>query len=209
MSDHVLEDLCRRANEFYDRGDAFGGSGNLSVRAGESVWVTPTGFPLKGLRPADMSEVGLDGSVRGQHRPSKEYPFHLAIYRARSDVSGIVHLHAPYAVAVSCLADLAEPDPLPAITPYYLMRVAPLGIVDYFRPGSDELASAVGAKAADVDCMLLRNHGLICTGPTFAEAADRAIELEETCRLHFILRDSQVRTLTTDEKRDLERAYPK
>jgi ribulose-5-phosphate 4-epimerase/fuculose-1-phosphate aldolase len=124
-------------------------------------------------------------------------------------VSAVVHLHAPHAVAVSCLADLAEPTPLPALTPYFIMRIAPLGVVGYFRPGSEELAAAVGEKAVSVDCMLLRNHGLICTGSTFAEAADRALELEETCRLYLTLGSRNARTLTSAEVRELEEAFPK
>ena len=207
MIESMLEDLCRGGDDFYSRGDAFGGSGNLSVRAGDSVWITPTGAALKGLRPSDLAEVDFDGSPRGEHRPSKEYPFHLAVYRNRPDINGIVHLHAPHSVAVSCLAELTDHDPLPPLTPYYVMRVAPLGVVDYFRPGSDELATAVGAKAADCDCMLMRNHGLICAGPTFADAAARAIELEETCRLYLILRESPVRTLSEDDVRDLRRSF--
>ena len=207
MRETMLEDLCRGGDDFYARGDAFGGSGNLSVRSGGAVWITPTGSALKGLRPADLAEVDLDGSPRGENRPSKEYPFHLAIYRQRSDINAVVHLHAPHSVAVSCLAELRDHDPLPPLTPYYVMRVAPLGVVDYFRPGSDDLAVAVGEKAADFDCMLMRNHGLICTGPTFADAAARAVELEETCRLYFIIRGSPVRTLSDDDIRDLRHAF--
>lgn len=209
MNEAVLQTLCDRADEFYARGDAFGGSGNLSVREGDSVWITPTGYQLKGMVQDDLAEVGLDGAVRGRNRPSKEVPFHLAIYRARPDVKGIVHLHAPYSVAVSCLADLSEPEPIPALTPYFLMRVAPLGVVEYFRPGSAELAAAIGRKAESVDCMLLRNHGLVCTGSSFVEAADRAIELEETCKLHILLRGSRTRLLTAGERRELEEAFPR
>jgi ribulose-5-phosphate 4-epimerase/fuculose-1-phosphate aldolase len=87
------------------------------------------------------------------------------------------------------------------------MRVAPLGVVDYFRPGSKELAAAVKEKVKSFDNMLMRNHGLICTGRDFKEAADRAMELEETCRLFFTLHGHQVRTLTADEIRELNEAF--
>lgn len=203
----VLEELCARADDFYARGDAFGGSGNLSVRIGDAMRITPTGSALKNLDASMLASVSLDGAVAGAQQPSKEYPFHLAIYRARADLNAVVHLHAPHAVAVSCLADLTEETPLPALTPYYIMRVAPLGVVEYFRPGSAELAAAVGEKAKRFDCMLLRNHGLICTGTSFGEAADRAIELEETCRLYLLLRGSRVRTLTSDEITALEKTF--
>ena len=208
MVQEILVDLCRRADEFYARGDAFGGSGNLSVRIDETVWITPTGCALKDLSPAQMSRMTLSGEVV-DNRPSKEYPFHLGIYRARPDVHAIVHLHSPHAVAVSCLAGISEPDPLPPLTPYYIMRVAPLGVVEYFRPGSEELAAAIAEKAERFDNMLLRNHGLICTGADFKDAADRAIELEETCRLFFILHGHEVRLLSPKEIQSLKDVYGK
>lgn len=204
----MLEELCRRANEFYDRGDAFGGSGNLSLRAEKIVYITPTGYALKDLRPPDLARIDLGGTLLGENRPSKEYPFHLAVYRNRPDVAAVVHLHSPYAVAVSCLANLDKTRPLPALTPYYVMRVAPLGIVEYHPPGSDALATSVGEIAKDFSCMLLRNHGLVCTGSTFGEAADRAMELEETCRLFLLLRRESIRELTAEEIRFLEEMFP-
>ena len=207
MSHPEFERLCKTADDFYRRGDAFGGTGNLSVRLDDDVYVTPTGHALKGLTPERLAPISLDGRPLGDGRPSKEYPFHLAIYRARPDVRAIVHLHAPHAVAVSCLADLDEREPLPPITPYFVMRVAPLGVVPYCRPGSDALAAAVEAGIRDHDCLLLRNHGFVTTGATFAEAADRAFELEETCRLFFLLRNEQVRHLTSAEVEELQRAF--
>lgn len=208
MTDSMLEELCRRANEFYDRGDAFGGSGNLSLRAENIVYITPTGYALKDLRPADLARIDLGGTLLGENRPSKEYPFHLAVYGSRPGAAAVVHLHSPHAVAVSCLADLDDTRPLPALTPYYIMRVAPLGVVDYYPPGSRALAASVGEIAKDFSCMLLRNHGLICTGSTFGEAADRAMELEETCRLFLLLRGDRIRELTAEEIRVLEEAFP-
>jgi ribulose-5-phosphate 4-epimerase/fuculose-1-phosphate aldolase len=87
------------------------------------------------------------------------------------------------------------------------MRVAPLAIVPYYRPGSPELAAAVAEAAPSHNCMLLRNHGLICAGRTIDEAVDRAEELEQTARLYFTLRGEQVRLLTGDEVAELKRAF--
>jgi len=97
--------------------------------------------------------------------------------------------------------------PLPPITPYYFMRVAPLAVLPYYRPGSPALAEAVGKAAPAHNCMLLRNHGLICMGASLSEAVDRAEELEQAARLYFILRGDRVRHLTQDEVRGLERAF--
>lgn len=204
----VLDQLCVSAESFFARGLAFGSTGNLSVRAGESIWITPTGQQLRGLSPDRLAEIALDGTPRNANRPSKEYPFHTGIYRARSDVNAIVHLHSTYSVALSCLADLDPARPMPAMTPYFFMRVAPLAIVPYFRPGSQALADAItSAAAAASNCLLLRNHGLVTCGSNWNEAVDRAEELEETAKLYFLLRGERLRELTASDLDELAAAF--
>lgn len=205
--DAVLESLCETAESFYQRGHAFGSTGNISARVGGRVWVTPTGKSLKGLTPGDLACVGLDGESLNENKPSKEFPFHLAVYARREDVRAVVHLHTLHSVALSCLEDFDEENPLPPLTPYYLMRVAPLAVLPYFRPGSPGLAEAVGRAAPLHNCMLLRNHGVVCAGSTLSEAVDRTEELEQTARLHFLLRGERVRLLTAEQVEELKRAF--
>jgi ribulose-5-phosphate 4-epimerase/fuculose-1-phosphate aldolase len=203
----LLEQVCETAQSFFDRGYAFGSTGNLSVRIEDRVWITPTGLPLKGLTPARLAEIDAQGQTLNGNKPSKEFPFHLAIYRRRPEARAIVHLHSTYAVALSCLADLDSTRPMPAITPYYFMRVAPLGIVAYHRPGSKELAEAVEAHASAHHSLLLRNHGLITSGVSWNEAVDRAEELEETAKLYFLLKGERLRELSEAEIDGIQRVF--
>lgn len=203
-----LDELCEIARSFFARGLAFGSTGNLSVRQGGRVWITPTGVSFRALEPEQLAEIGLDGAVTGANKPSKEYPFHLGCYRAAGDrAQAIVHLHSTYSVALSCLESIDPDEPMPAITPYYLMRVAPLGIVPYYRPGSAELGAAVERAAAAHNVLLLRNHGLIALGRTLDEAVDRAEELEETAKLYFLLRGETARRLTREEREEIRRVF--
>jgi len=203
MSDSVLEQLCEVANSLYERGYAHGSTGNISARVGDEVWVTPTGQPLRGLAPERLARLDLSGVRLDRNSPSKEHPFHTAIYRRRAEARAVVHLHSTYAVALSCLDSFAGDESLSPLTPYYFMRVAPLAVLPYFRPGSPALAEAVEGAAVAHHSMLLRNHGLICAGSTLSEAADRAEELEHTARLHFILRGEKTRALSPADVRDL------
>lgn len=208
MDIFTLEHLCEAGASFYDRGYAFGSTGNCSVRVGDRIWITPTGRPLKGLTPERLACIDLEGKTLNENRPSKELPFHLAVYRRREDAQAIVHLHSTYAVALSCLESLDAEQPLPPITPYYFMRVAPLAVLPYFRPGSPALAETVELAAASHNTMLFRNHGMTCLGSNLNEAVDRAEELEETARLYFLLRGERVRHLTPDEIEELRRTFP-
>ncbi len=207
MNNSELEQLCEVAASFYARGYAFGSTGNISARAGDRVWITPTGQSLKALRPEQLACIDPAGHLYNENKPSKEFPFHLAIYCQRPEANAIIHLHSGYATALACLEDLDESQPLPPITPYYLMRVAPLGVLPYYRPGSLELARAVEKMAERHHCLLMRNHGVICCGATLSEAVDRTEELEATARLFFQLRGERMRCLTAEEIGEIEEVF--
>jgi ribulose-5-phosphate 4-epimerase/fuculose-1-phosphate aldolase len=128
MNNSVLENLCEVADSFYRRGYAFGSTGNLSMRVEDEIWITPTGQSLKGLTTARLARIDLQGTSLNENRPSKEFPFHLAVYNQRPDARAIVHLHTIYSVALSCLEGFDPVNPLPPLTPYYFMRVAPLAV---------------------------------------------------------------------------------
>lgn len=180
----------------------------MSVRGGESVWITPTGQSLRHTTADSLAEIDMRGAARNGNQPSKEYPFHLEAYRARGErAKALVHLHSTWSVMLSCLENLSEEQPMPVFTPYYPMRVAPLAVVPYCRPGSEELARAIGKAAAGHDCMLLRNHGMVCLGRSMSEAVDRAEELEETAKLYFLLRNENIRLLTANERQEIQTAF--
>jgi len=203
-----IENLCEAAASFHARGYAFGSTGNLSVSDGQRVWISPTGASLRRLRPEMMAEIDMDGVALNGNKASKEYPFHLAAYRnSSSGARALVHLHSTWSVALSCLEDLDAAAPMPVFTPYYLMRVAPLAVIPYLRPGSAELAEAVGEAARGHDCVLMRNHGFLTLGKSMDEAVDRAEELEETAKLFFLLRNEKLRLLTAAERAEIERVY--
>ncbi|MDJ0345514.1 class II aldolase/adducin family protein, partial [Streptomyces sp. PH10-H1] len=98
-------DLVATARRSVADGLVVGTSGNVSVRVGDLVLVTPTGVPYDRLGPVDAVAVGLDGvQVAGRLRPTSELPLHLAVYRG-TGARAVVHTHAVHATAVSTLVD--------------------------------------------------------------------------------------------------------
>jgi len=210
MSEHAMRDhLVRLGAALYDRGLAPGSSGNLSVGVGDGYLVTPTNSCLGRLDPAALSKLDARGHPVSGDPPSKEAVLHLSVYRARPPAGAVVHLHSPYAVALSCLADVDPADVLPAITPYYVMRVGTLPLVPYHRPGDRALADAVGAVMATHSAVLLANHGSVVSGPSLDEAVYAAEELEETAKLFFVLRGCATRYLTAGQIAELHRVFPR
>ncbi|TDD72317.1 aldolase [Jiangella aurantiaca] len=190
MSAAEVESLVAACRRLAALGLSPGGSGNVSVRVGEQVFVTPTGGALSRVTAGDLAVLSLTGEPLSGARPSKEFPLHLAAYRVRPEARAIVHLHSVHAVAVSCLD-----EPLPTLTPYQVTRIGPLPVVPYAPPGSAALAEGVAVALAENHAALMANHGSVVAAAGVDLAADLAEELESTARLALLLRGLPYREL--------------
>jgi L-fuculose-phosphate aldolase len=158
-----------------------GSTGNLSVRQGEGMLITPTGMGADDLRPQDMVWRGWDGTLVGAWQPSSEWHFHQAIYLARPDLHAIVHTHSIHAAALACLR-----RPLPSF--HYMVAVAgghDVPLVPYHLFGTEALSAAVAAAFADRDACLMANHGLVAGGATLARAMKVVQEIESLCEVYL------------------------
>jgi 3-dehydro-4-phosphotetronate decarboxylase len=192
----------------YERGLSSGSAGNLSVRLERGWLMTPTNVALGRLDPARLARLDDQGRHVGGDPPTKEAQLHLAMYGARKSAGAIVHLHATYSVAVSCLADIDPDDALPPITAYFVMRVGRLKLLPYFPPGDPKLATAIGDVAAHHSAVLLANHGPVVAGTSLEAAVNAAEELEETAKLYLLLHHRPTRFLTSDQVAKLTKKYP-
>jgi L-fuculose-phosphate aldolase len=99
-------EIARAARQMSASGLVPTTSGNVSARTPEgNVLITPSGLAYDVLEPEDIVLVSLDGeALEGTLEPSSEVPMHTGLYRSKPHVGGVVHTHAPYATALSCLA---------------------------------------------------------------------------------------------------------
>ena len=150
-----------------------GTSGNLSIRSGDLIAVTPAGHAYDTLTPELVCVHRLGGSaVEGELAPTSELPLHQLIYR-HTDAGAVVHTHSTAATVVSTVV-----DELPTI--HYILAVmgGPIRVAPYATFGSQELADNVLAAIEGRSGALLANHGAITYGPTIEAAYDRALYLE-------------------------------
>lgn len=172
------ETLVVTARRTVSDGLVVGTSGNVSVRVGDTVLVTPSGVPYDRLTPDDVTGVDLGGGqVLGALVPTSELPMHLAVYRA-TDAGAVVHTHAVHATAVSTLV----PE-LPLI--HYMAGAlgGPVRVAPYAMYGTEELAENMLRALTDRTACLLQNHGTIAYGATLDQAYDRTAQLEWMSRL--------------------------
>ncbi|MDT9696091.1 class II aldolase/adducin family protein [Streptomyces sp. P17] len=172
------EELVATARRTVSDGLVVGTSGNVSVRVGDTVLVTPSGVPYDRLTPGDVTGVDLSGrQVLGALRPTSELPMHLAVYGA-TDARAIVHTHAVHATAVSTLV-----QEVPAVHYITADLGGPARVAPYATYGTEELAENMLRALADRTACLLQNHGTMAYGRTLTQAHDRTAQLEWMCRV--------------------------
>jgi len=176
-------------------GLAVGAAGNMSVRVGDLVAITPSGVSYQELAPADICVVSLTGAeVDAPETPSSELPMHLAIYGA-TPAAAVVHTHSAEVIALS-----VSRDELPAVHYAIAGLGGPVRVAGYTRFGSAGLADAAVAALAGRSAAILQNHGAICYGRTLAAAYDRALLLEWLARVYRLARSyGEPRILTPAE----------
>lgn len=161
-------------------GLVIGTSGNLSVRTGEQIAVTPTGGMLAELEAADVAVVGRDGrQLDGRLAPTSELGLHLQIH-ARYDTGAVVHTHAPMATALGLVL-----DELPCVHYEMLGLGGAVRVAPYATFGSDELAAGVLEALRDRTAALMANHGAVSHGPDLAAAVRATRLLEWACALYW------------------------
>jgi L-fuculose-phosphate aldolase len=162
-----------------------GSAGNLSLRFGEAVLVTPSGVPARELRPEMVALMPLadeTGAFEGPLPPSSEWRFHLDVYRARPDVNAVVHMHSTYATTLATLR-----RPIPAV--HYMIAAfggPSVPCVGYASYGTPELSRLVVEGLKDRDGVLLANHGAIVVGADMRRALWRAVELEALAQVYYL-----------------------
>ncbi|RFC66506.1 class II aldolase [Fulvimarina endophytica] len=170
-----LIETCLRMNA---EGLNQGTSGNVSVRHGNGMLITPSGVPYTSMRPDMIVPMSLDGDWSGDMKPSSEWRMHLDIYRTRAEAEAVVHVHSTYATALSCLR-----RSIPAF--HYMVGVAggaDIRCADYATFGTAELSEAMIEALDGRRACLLANHGQIAFGTSVERAYGLAVEVETLAR---------------------------
>lgn len=177
--------LIAAAREMNALGINQGTSGNLSIREGAAMLITPSGTPYDALTPDAIPLVAVDdGRYEGPLAPSSEWRMHRDILRARADVNAVVHTHSTYATVLAALR-----RDIPAV--HYMIGVfgtARIRCTDYAPFGTQALSDLAVAGLGRAHGVLLGNHGMIVTADSLDRAMWRAVELETLARVYYLAR---------------------
>ena len=159
-----------------------GTTGNVSVRSGDGLLVTPSGVVPEKLDASSIVFIAGDGTARaGALKPSSEWRMHARIMARRADVNAIVHCHSRFATILACAG-----KPIPAL--HYMVGISgkpSVPLAPYATFGTEELADAVTDTLAGGYACLMANHGLIAAAPSLARALAIAEEIEEQAAVYW------------------------
>ena len=196
--------LLSAARELLGAGLNGGMAGNLSVRLGAGMLITPSAVHPRAMQAGQMVRVSAEGQFEGRSVPSSEWRFHLDLYQVRADVQAIVHTHAPFATALAC-----QRRQVPAFH-YTVARFGgdDIRCADYQTFGTPELSQAVVRAMDQRKACLMANHGALAIGRDLVDALDRAVELEQLCELYWrALQGGDPVMLTPEQMQQVRQRY--
>ena len=193
------EEICRVGRSLFERGYVHATAGNISMRLDDGFLITPTDACLGFLDPAQLAKLSPSGEQLSGQRASKTLTLHRRIYEASSEAGQsaqcVIHTHSTHLVALTLAPPAIAGLPgwmelLPALTPYFVMKVGHVPVLPYHRPGAPEVAelaaqaiAAYAAKGLALHAIMLSRLGPNVWHDSPASAMAMLEELEETAKL--------------------------
>ncbi|MFP7176184.1 class II aldolase/adducin family protein [Priestia filamentosa] len=177
---------------------AWGTSGNISAKINsDEMLITASGIYMANLSENDFVKFNIStGQNYSKRKASKETPMHLGIYRKRKDVGAILHSSPFHTTLFACSNELILSE-LFVETMYYLENIS---YIDYFHPGSQELAEAITDQACNANILIMKNHGVVVFDESLLEAQMRLQTLEMACRMILKAKESGVKLSLIPQK---------
>lgn len=218
--DQARAEICRVGRSLFERGYVHATAGNISVRLADGYLITPTDACLGALQPARLAKLDLQGQQLSGDRASKTIVLHRRIYEASAATAApagcVIHTHSTHLVACSMQAGAAMPNDelLPALTPYFVMKVGRVPHIPYHRPGAPAAAQAVveaieryAAAARPIRAVMLARLGPNVWHDSPAAAMATLEELEETAQLWTLCRHHPPAPLSENQIEELRQTF--
>ena len=191
--------VVRTCRQMQRLGLVVGTAGNVSVRVGDRVVISPSAIDYQDLTPEMVGVHDMAGAaVDAELEPSSELPLHLAVYKG-TGATAITHNHAPASTALGLVV-----DEVPCSHYYSGMFGGPIRVAPYARFGTDELAGNVCAALQGRLGALMSNHGAVTIGPSLRKAFSLLPYLEYVCEIQLRAMSTGLPVKTLDEGQAVE-----
>lgn len=195
-----IADTMRRV---YERGLTTSLGGNISMRLGSVMLITPSSLDKASLGDEDIANVDIESgkNLTPGLKLSIESEMHRLIYLKRPTCKAVIHAHPVFSSLFSASEEKIRTDII-AESYYQLGRVVK---TSYAIMGSRELAEKVSDDASSCCAVLLERHGaLTVSDKSLLEALERLECLENAARMSLLSRDMKLNCLSENEKYELD-----
>ncbi len=181
----ILEEFIEISNLVYQSKLVCAYDGNLSVRQGELILITPSHISKKDLKKEDLVILDKNGQqIAGKHKASSEYRMHKAIYEGNPEIQAIIHAHPLYATAVFRKIKYVDTTILTEAKETFKK----LPVLPVVEPGTDMLAEQLKSiDTTSIQACILENHGAVTWGNNLREVYYLMESLERLAKTHSIL----------------------
>jgi L-fuculose-phosphate aldolase len=175
--------------------------GNLSLRGPDDlILLTPSSLDKGELRADQILLMRMNGENLTPHlKPTIEVGIHIGVLKRRPEMNAVVHAHPVHATAFACMN--LEID-ISLYSEVYLL-VERITQSEFAPPGTNELAERVAESMATANVSLMKNHGVITTGPTMLKAFDLMEVTESTAKMNFIARSLGASRPLSEKDKDI------
>ena len=202
-SERAKKEIAYIMRRVYERRLTTSLGGNISMRIGPIMLITPSSLDKASLSDKDIAEVDVESgeNLTPELKLSIESEMHCLIYLKRPSCKAIIHAHPVYSSLFSACEDVIKADII-AESYYQLKEVRK---TPYSIMGSRELAEKVSDDAICFNAILLERHGaLTLSDKSLLEALERLECLENAAMMSLFSRNMKLTCLSENEKYDLD-----
>jgi L-fuculose-phosphate aldolase len=195
----LRQEIVAVGKRLWDRGLVAANDGNISIRYGDKILITPSGVSKGFMEEEQLVSLNPEQPFPGDGpQPSSELLMHLEVYRNRPDIQGIVHAHPPYATTMAVAGQPLTRAILTEIT--ILLSEVPL--VPFATPSTREVPDTLRPFLADHNAFLLEFHGALTLGKDLWEAYYTMERLEFYSQIIWNLKTAGVNRQFSPEQMD-------
>ncbi len=185
MSKKARSEIIETAKLMYAKNMVNAFEGNLSMRAGGNIYVTPTAVCKGYLTEDQIVETDSIGRLTdSSQRVSSEFKLHLAVYEHRPEIHAVVHAHPPFTTAYAVANQPIETKAYPEMIVLY----GRVPIAAYGTPSTDAIHADLPQYLPDHDVILLANHGVVAVGETVLDAFFKLESIESMAKTLLLTR---------------------
>jgi len=188
MNDQIKqlkEQLCWVSQEIYQLGLVNIGEGNISVRVKgkKEMIITPSRNDYRKPVTEDMVHLTLSGKIlEGNKKPSSESYLHRVFYKARPNISCIIHTHSPYTSSLSI-----QHKGIPVIFEEMLIFLGgSVPCAKYAMAGTANLGKNALETMGNQNAVILANHGSLVVGKTMEYCVNTAQLVEKMAKIYVL-----------------------